>query len=59
MARLRPSLGGRSSHGSLEGGLGQETHSRLTRGQPRVGDTVTARSRPTSGWRHNHLGRET
>jgi hypothetical protein len=64
MAHRRPTSGGRRSHGSLEGHLGQETQSRLIRGQPRVGNAVTAHLRLTPGGRRSHglhkgfLGRE-
>jgi hypothetical protein len=46
MARMRQTLGGRRSHGSPKANLGQETHSRVARGQPRAGDAITTRSRP-------------
>jgi hypothetical protein len=52
------------SHDSPEVGLGRETQLRVARGQPRGGDAVTARPRPTPGGRRTHgsfeatLGRE-
>jgi hypothetical protein len=50
-ARPRPTSGGRRSHGSSEANPGQETQSRLVRGQPRGGNAVTTRPGPTSGGR--------
>jgi hypothetical protein len=41
--------GARGSHDSPEATPGRETQSRLARGQPRVGDIVTTRPRPTTG----------
>jgi hypothetical protein len=52
MTRLRPTPDRRRSHDSPEANLGRETQSRLARGQPRIGDAITAHSRP-------NLGRET
>jgi hypothetical protein len=49
MSRLRPTLGGRHSHDSPKAKSGWERQSRLTRGHPWAGDTVTTRPRPTSG----------
>jgi hypothetical protein len=42
MPRRRPTSGGRRTHGSPEATLGWETQSHLARGQPRMGDAVTA-----------------
>jgi hypothetical protein len=56
LGRKRP--GGRRSHVSLMVNPGRETQSRLARGQPRAGDAVTTRPRPTSGGRHSHNSSE-
>jgi hypothetical protein len=45
---------GRYSHDSPEANHGWERRSRLIRGQPRAGDTVTTRPRPTPGGRHGN-----
>jgi hypothetical protein len=46
--------GKRCSHGSPEANLRRETQVHLARGQPRAGDAVTARPKPTSGGRCSH-----
>jgi hypothetical protein len=51
---LRLTTGRIHTRDSPKANPGQETESRLTRGQPRAGDAITTRLRPTSGERRSH-----
>jgi hypothetical protein len=54
-ARSETTSGVRSVHASPEANSGQETHSRLARGHPRVGGTVMAHQRPALGGNYYNL----
>jgi hypothetical protein len=49
MTRPRPTPSGRPNSQLVEANPERETESRLTRGQPRAGDTVVTGPRPASG----------
>jgi hypothetical protein len=55
---LRQAAHFRLTRGHLQRSSGWETQSQLARGQPRAGDAITTRPRPTSGGRQSRLARQ-